>query len=736
MNNNSNNIDHIKLEIKDQKLIDRGIVQSFELDKETNTIILEINTIYDKTTIPVTFLRNKMTWQSFLRDLDTSLIETAGIDDKNDRKLIKRTVSYYHNEISSISFTTDTTVGDGGGGVSENKTKGNVDDDTSTTAAEEKQPSKILEKILIDLALENVTLFKDESGTPHAIVKIKDHYDVLSIEGSRFKRYLFKLFYDTFDNSIVNAETINNVVQILQTNAEYEGRTIPLHLRAAWSNTETKDTIYYDLTDETRRCVRITKDGWKISENQLEVLFKRYRHQLPQIEPFRLDTMDGIDGIILDKLVDLFNVKDSDNKLLLKCYIISLFIPEIAKPVLMLHGEQGSAKSMLQELVKMLVDPSYLKTLSFPRDSNEFIQQLSHNYIVYYDNISEIREWISDLLCRAVTGGGSSKRQLYTDDEDIIYNFKRIVGLNGINLGATKADLLDRGLIIQLERIPKQKNRKPEDIHKDLIKLKPQLLGYIFDILVKVLKLKEQLGGKPLLSEYDRMAEFEEYAKIISRCMGNPEGEFLRAYQDNIGVQIDEAIAASPLSMAIVELMKDSYDDKGNVLKVKEDWDDTPTKLSEQLNEIAETTLKINIQRSKSWPKSASYLSRRLNEVKTNLIEKGIEIEKYKDKKGNRKIKICKVSSMPSSRQESDELSTKQSEKIDGTENNDQVSSNVPSKENSEIQAQKSTLDAMDAMDGTLQTKEKEGPKVYGWNSVPNPETYGTTPNTLEEEEE
>ena len=62
--------------------------------------------------------------------------------------------------------------------------------------------------------------------------------------------------------------------------------------------------------------------------------------------------------------------------MLLKCYIISLFIPEIPKPILLLHGEQGGAKSTFQELIKMLVDPSITQTLTFPRDSNEFIQQV------------------------------------------------------------------------------------------------------------------------------------------------------------------------------------------------------------------------------------------------------------------------------------------------------------------------------------------------------------------------
>jgi site-specific recombinase XerD len=53
--------------------------------------------------------------------------------------------------------------------------------------------------------------------------------------------------------------------------------------------------------------------------------------------------------------------------------------PGMAKPILMLHGEQGSAKTTLQELIKTLVYPSIVKTLTFPRDINELVQQLSHN---------------------------------------------------------------------------------------------------------------------------------------------------------------------------------------------------------------------------------------------------------------------------------------------------------------------------------------------------------------------
>jgi hypothetical protein len=146
---------------------------------------------------------------------------------------------------------------------------------------------------------------------------------------------------------------------------------------------------------------------------------------------------------IFDKFINLLNVKGEKRKLLVKCYIVSLFIPEIDKPILMLHGDPRGAKSTFQEFIRTLVDPSTVLTFALPKDIVELVQQLDHNYVVYYDNISRMLEWISDQFCSPSTGGGSSKRRLYTDDDDKIYNFKRCVGFNGINLAATKSDLLD-----------------------------------------------------------------------------------------------------------------------------------------------------------------------------------------------------------------------------------------------------------------------------------------------------
>jgi hypothetical protein len=57
-----------------------------------------------------------------------------------------------------------------------------------------------------------------------------------------------------------------------------------------------------------------------------------------------------------------------------------------------------------------------------------------------------------------------TKRELYTDDEDIIYKYKHCLSLNGINTALTESDALDRVLTIELEEINDENRRKEADL--------------------------------------------------------------------------------------------------------------------------------------------------------------------------------------------------------------------------------------------------------------------------------
>jgi hypothetical protein len=323
----------------------------------------------------------------------------------------------------------------------------------------------------------------------------------------------------------------------------------------------------------------------------------------------------------------------------------------------MIHGSKGTAKTAFEDLVKLLQDPSSLSNLTLPRTTEQLAQQLMHNFLPYYDNVSTLPEWLSNDLCRAVTGTASSKRELYTDDDDIIYQYKRPIGFNGINLTATRADLLDRGLIIEVERIkPENRRSFEEDIKPQLEKIKPELLGFIFDPIVKVLELKPRGGIK--LKSMSRMADFEIACEMISRCLGYDDGEFVKACDENKGLGTSQVLEGSSVARAIIHMME-----------TKDIWSGTATILLSELEEEA-AKLKIDIQKDKSWPKAAHILSRRLNEIKVNLEELNIFIHSSQDLKTRlRTIVICKIALEALEASETPDLHSKQAGFANATAN-------------------------------------------------------------------
>jgi hypothetical protein len=98
-------------------------------------------------------------------------------------------------------------------------------------------------------------------------------------------------------------------------------------------------------------------------------------------------------------------------------------------------------------MIKLLVDPAKPKPLTICNDVKEFIQQLAHNHMAYYDNLKKAPGWLSDEACKAVTGVGSTKRKLYSDDDNIVYEYKRCLGFSGIN---TALSLLEYDKLLDL----------------------------------------------------------------------------------------------------------------------------------------------------------------------------------------------------------------------------------------------------------------------------------------------
>jgi hypothetical protein len=541
-------------------------------------------------------------------DKAVKLLRDKLLDEQHvhDQRVIESLCTYFRNACIFLAEDPDNSFfknGNGNGKAEQNNKK------ESENAAQK----------LLGLAEDQCSdLFLDQFGTPYVAIRIGEHTETLALKSSRFRNWLYRI-YHTSEKNVINSEAVSSVLNILQSNAEF-GTTKNLDLRVA-SLQEEPFTIYYDLADKDCQVVKITPEGWSIENNH--IIFRRHKSQRPQVYPSREYSLD-----VFDRFMDLMNIKGQDERLVEKGYIMSLFYPDIPKPISVVMAEHGSAKTTEHELQKKLVDPSGTETLTFPRDINELVQKLSHNYVAYFDNVSKLPDWVSDQLCRASTGSGFSKRALYTDDEDVIYNFIRCTGINGINITGLRQDLLDRAILRKRERIPKEKRRTKKDVHAEFDSLRPQLLGYIFDVMVKVLKVKSQGGIN--LKELPRMADFAEIAEIACRCMGCDDNEFLKAYDKNIELQVEEAIAANLVSNAIIKLME-----------ARPEWIGTASQLLADLEQAA-AEIKINLN-SKGWPKGANVLSGRLDEVKTNLREIGIVINKEASKDPKTRVKTILI---------------------------------------------------------------------------------------------
>ena len=110
---------------------------------------------------------------------------------------------------------------------------------------------------------------------------------------------------------------------------------------------------------------------------------------------------------------------------------------------------------------------------------------------------------------------------------------------------------LDRSMMIELDRISKENRKIESDIMIEFMQLRPKLLGYIFDVLVKTLQIKSTIK----LNDLPRMADFALWGEAIARAMGYKDLEFIQAYYENIGKQNIEAIENHPLGQAIAKFL-------------------------------------------------------------------------------------------------------------------------------------------------------------------------------------
>ncbi|HEY7308241.1 MAG TPA: hypothetical protein VH643_02655 [Gemmataceae bacterium] len=240
------------------------------------------------------------------------------------------------------------------------------------------------------------------------------------------------------------------------------------------------------------------------------------------------------------------------------------------------------------------------------------------------DNLSSVPAWLSDALCRLSTGGGFSTRQLYTDDEEMIFDAQRPVILTSIEDVTTRGDLLERSLILSLPPIPEHLRRPEKDFWTDFESKRPFILGTLLDTLSGALRELPKVR----LSRMPRMADFAVWATACERAIRWPAGSFLAAYEQNRVSANDVALESSPLVNPLRELLAHSAE-----------WSGTAGDLLDTLTKLAGEQL----ARGRDWPKNGQVLSGKLRRLAPNLVAVGIAID-LGGRAGKSRKRIIRVS--------------------------------------------------------------------------------------------
>jgi hypothetical protein len=470
---------------------------------------------------------------------------------------------------------------------------------------EEKEDRRNQADRLMGYALDDVQdLFTDQHGAPHSLVG----GEPLPLN-SRCYSWLRRLMWER-EEKAVNGEYLKTAAGTLAAHAEFSGEVRELHTRAAWHD----GALYYEL--RPGRVVRVGAAGWGFTENP-PVLFRRF----PNLKPLP----DPEPGGSLDVIAELVNLKGDRDRRLFSAYLVTVPLPHVGRPILSAAGAMGSGKTTLGRVVKRTWDPTAPETVRL--DHRDFLQKASHAFAVMLDNQNTIPEWGADTLCRLVTGEADSKRRHYTDDEDFIYELRRAVLLNGINVPTERGDVLDRSLVVELERIPDGERKTEEELWERFQAEHARLLGAFFGLLAEAIALKPILR----LSRRPRLADWGEYAAAVYEVMGWDAEAFLDDWDEVVKVQNQATLDGSPVAQAIIKFMED-----------KKEYTASSSELHSKLKVVA-ATLGVDVDRDKAWPKSARWLWRRIKEVLSLLVAAGIEVTRNRDE-SSKQITLRKIS--------------------------------------------------------------------------------------------
>jgi hypothetical protein len=452
-------------------------------------------------------------------------------------------------------------------------------------------------------------LFHTPGGEPFVVVPVGRHREVFNLGQTEFCDWLARSYYQQ-TRIVASDSALSEAVRVLRATAIHDATVQQVYVRLA----EREGCIYLDLADELRRVVKISSHGWEVlTEYPVKFIRPRGMQALP--EPGR--------GGRIEDLRPYLNIADNNQFVLIIAWLVAALRPTGPYPILALQGGQGNSKSTVTKVLKYLVDPNSPLIRSAPRNTEDLMISAANGWCLAFDNFSDLPEWLSDALCRMSTGGGYATRRFYSNTSEVLFDAKRTVIVNGIDVGINRGDLMERTLILTLSSISREDRQTEETFWRNFLTVQAGVLGVLLDaVACGLLKL-----SAVRLRRLPRMADFAMWVTACESAFGWPEGTFLAAFESHLQDTNELALEGSVLAPALLAFMIE-----------RNSWAGTATDLLTVLSQ----SVQQEVRRERSWPKTARDLSGKLHRLAPNLKGAGIAV-RFERTPGANSRKIIKI---------------------------------------------------------------------------------------------
>jgi putative DNA primase/helicase len=449
--------------------------------------------------------------------------------------------------------------------------------------------------------VDDAELWHDAEQVAYATVPKNGHRENYEITSRSFRNWLAWRAYEAAGAS-PSGQVIDDALRVAEGLAINRGPCYRTWRRVA----EYDGRIYLDLGCAHWRAVEVSAGGWRMVD-AVPVKFMRSRgmEALPEPEA----------GELIEALREFVNVESGGDFRLICAWLAATLRPSGPFPVLAIAGQQGTSKSTLARICRLLIDPNASPIRSAPKDERDLIVSAFNAWFLVYDNLSSMPVWLSDAFCRLSTGGGFATRELHTDRGEAIFSAMRPIIVNGIGDLAVRPDLAERIVLEVLPQLSDDRRRTEREFWVAFEAKRPLILGALLDAVAAGLRhLPDTVLENP-----PRMADFATWGEACASGFGWEPGEFLADYAENRRDAVTVAASASPL----VPVIEVALGASGLGL---EGFDGTAHELLSRLRDVCSEAQ----QKQRWFPGTDSQMGSGLRRIVSLLASRGIETTFYR----------------------------------------------------------------------------------------------------------